>query len=133
MTAPGRSAALVVAGLAVASFAVVALTRNMSPEEEAAAPATTVAPTTVVPTTTVAVPVEAEALPVAEELTVVHLETPAPQIEGLSDTVSRVLAARGFAEMVGDEDPSGELPDSVVKVLAERGVTLSVAEDGGTP
>jgi hypothetical protein len=131
MTAPGRSAALVVAGLAVASFAVVALTRNLSPQEEAAAPVTTAVPTTT--TTTVTVPVEAEALPIADELTVVRLETPAPQIDGLSDTVSRVLAARGFAEMMGNEDPSGELADSVVKVLAARGVTLSVAEDGGTP
>ncbi|MFQ5555446.1 MAG: hypothetical protein ACE5GC_08775 [Acidimicrobiia bacterium] len=61
--------------------------------------------------------------------TIVHLETPAPQVEGLTAVVSRVLAARGFAESVQPDAISEELPPSVVRLLIERGVALSVAED----
>ena len=51
---------------------------------------------------------------------VVH--TPPPQIDGLTESVTRVLSASGF---VTDEG-ADELPQSVVNVLVEHGIALTI-------
>ena len=73
----------------------------------------------------------AEASP--SEVVVETVELLAPAVEGLDDSIVRVLHSQGF---LGTADPvalSGELPASVVSVLVERGVVLPVAGSGGGP
>ena len=58
--------------------------------------------------------------------TEVVITTPPPEIDGLSESVTRVLSAHGFA---GTEDIA-DLPASVTRVLIEHGIALTVAEEG---
>jgi hypothetical protein len=74
-----------------------------------------------------AVTIDAAAVPGLEAPPAeVTLEAPSPQIAGLSEAVSRVLVSRGFAGSEGVE----QLPDSVAGVLANRGITLTIAGEG---
>ncbi|MEA1901929.1 MAG: hypothetical protein U9N56_00215 [Actinomycetota bacterium] len=52
--------------------------------------------------------------------------TPPPQIEGLTESISRVLAVNGFAV----EETIEELPPSVIRTLSERDIALTIAEGG---
>lgn len=54
------------------------------------------------------------------------ITTPAPEIEGLSESVTRVLVTRGFA---ADENDQG-IPPSIVAVLSDRNIALTIAENG---
>ena len=58
--------------------------------------------------------------------TEVQVTTPPPEIDGLTESVTRVLSANGFA---GKEEID-ELPPSVVRVLVENGIALTIAEGG---
>lgn len=70
---------------------------------------------------------DATASPVATDATasVTVITTPPPTIEGLTEAVTRVLVANGYAL----EEQIDELPASVVNVLSENGIALTVAED----
>jgi hypothetical protein len=59
--------------------------------------------------------------------TEVVITTPAPTLTGVSDEIARVLAAEGFAA----EETVVGLPDSVVDLLNESGVVLTIAVEGG--
>lgn len=132
MTPGKRSTALIVAGLTVAGWSLVALGRTAAPEDGLVS----VEPSPMAEEAPLATQAAAAADAVSEGVeppitqpSVIHIETPPPEMDGLSATVSRVLTARGFAEVIGGEDASGELSDAVVAVLAARGITLSVAEE----
>ncbi len=89
-----------------------------------ATPIVTTAPT--VPTTTT----------IAPEPIVVTIEPTTPELAGIGDAATRVLYANGYARFTAPDDLDDELPPSVVQLLIERGVTLTVAVDadeGTTP
>ena len=56
----------------------------------------------------------------------VVITTPPPDIEGLSEAIARVLVVNGFAV----EETADEVPETVVRTLAERGIALTIAEKG---
>jgi hypothetical protein len=77
------------------------------------------------PTRDASLPVVAftqQSLPERPQETVV-VTTPPPTIDGVSAEVARVLAAQGFAA----REVVPELPASVVAVLRDRNVVLTVA------
>lgn len=61
--------------------------------------------------------------PVARETVIT---TPPPVIDGVTESVARVLANAGFA----GEETLTELPASVIRVLRDRNVVLTVAVPG---
>jgi len=81
------------------------------------------------PTTTVGVAT------VTTEPTVVTVTIPTPQIVGIGEATTRVLHARGFSEHMTTDEAAGSIPPEVFRLLAERGVTLTIATDDptGTP
>ena len=100
--------ASIVAGLLVAALGGWALLGLTAEEPQAVAPPpAVVAPVQVVSQAEPAVPAESIA------------------VEGVGQSVSEVLAARGFAERV---DLTGELPDSVLRVLEQNNAVLRIAE-----
>ena len=106
-------APLVAAGLAVAVIALLTMTWLAGREQQAdanAQPASTEQPLTTT------------SMPPADTI----VTTDPPVIEGLTESVVRVLVVNGYAI----EEATDELPDSVVKVLAERGIALTIAEEG---
>ena len=60
---------------------------------------------------------------------------PTPQIVGIGEATTRVLHARGFSEHMTTGEAAGSIPPEVFRLLAERGVTLTIATDDptGTP
>jgi hypothetical protein len=52
------------------------------------------------------------------------IEAQPPEIPGLSESITRVLSTNGFASVEHLE----EVPESVVRVLSERGIALTIAE-----
>jgi hypothetical protein len=73
--------------------------------------------------------------PVAEPEVVTMTES-APDIAELSPAIANLLHARGFAEATPGSELERDLPETVVQVLIDRGVVLTVAtdaEEGGTP
>jgi hypothetical protein len=56
----------------------------------------------------------------------VVITAPPPEIDGLTESVTRVLVVNGFAVEEGVEG----VPDSVVRVLSARGIALTIAGDG---
>lgn len=75
------------------------------------------------PAAPVGLPAAVESIVVAETI----VTTPPPEIEGLSESVARVLVANGYAA----EEAAAELPESVIRSLASRGIALTIAEEGG--
>jgi len=69
-------------------------------------------------------PVEPEVITVTE---------PAPEITELSPAVVGVLHARGFAESAPGAELESELPPSVVNLLIERDVVLTIATEAEDP
>ncbi|MDX1691625.1 MAG: hypothetical protein R3290_11445 [Acidimicrobiia bacterium] len=56
---------------------------------------------------------------------------PIATVDGLPGSISRVLVANGHAGIVPQSVLGETLPPSVVRVLIDHGVTLTVAEDAG--
>lgn len=100
------AAGLLVAMLAAIPLASVALT-DASPEVEVA---TTTA--TGISTTT------------TQPINIVT--TPPPDIDGLSESIVRVLISNGFAA----EEQAEDLPASVLRTLADHRIALTIAEGG---
>lgn len=97
--------ALVLTMIAVIPLALMMAVAPSDPEPEAAPSTETTTP------------------PPAPEVATVVVTTPPPDIQGVSEGVARVLTANGFA---GEETPEG-LPASVIAVLAERDIPLTIA------
>ena len=105
----------VVAGLTVAAIGVVPLLWLATTHEQ---------PGSSSPTATMATsPVASSESPPSE----IGAEAQPPEIAGLSESVTRVLVSHGFA----GSDGLDELPASVARVLADRGITLTVATATG--
>jgi hypothetical protein len=51
---------------------------------------------------------------------------PAPTIGGVTDQVARVLASEGFAA----EESLAGIPESVIALLRDQGVVLTIAVEG---
>lgn len=49
-----------------------------------------------------------------------------PELEGLTESVVRVLISEGFAT----EEETGRLPASITRVLAHRDIALTIEEEG---
>ena len=113
----------VATGLATAGLAIwlVAVVVAPEPEAEPVAATTAVLPTTDAPPTSAAEPV-------AESPVVIT--TPPPQIAGLTESIARVLATRGFASSLTADDIASQLPPSVYRALVDNGVVLSIATEG---
>lgn len=107
------SAGVIVGLLGAAPVVWMASAANQ-PDEQAAVAVTS---TTTAPVNTT---------PTANRPTETVVTTPPPQIEGLSESIVRVLVSEGFAS---DQDV-GEIPSSVANALAARGIALTVAEGG---
>lgn len=71
--------------------------------------------------------------PAPPEVSVETVELSAPSVEGLDESIVRVLHSQGFLGSSDSEALSGELPASVVSVLIEHGVVLPVARSGDGP
>ena len=74
-------------------------------------------------------PAPSTTLPVAIESTLpaeTIVTTPPPEIEGLPESITRVLMVNGYAA----EEAANELPDSVTRTLVDRGIALTIAEEG---
>ena len=108
----GQSSTSIGAGLLVAALAAIPLLWSPGTKETSEAP---------VPDT---VPVTTATKPAAAEEVVIT--TPPPQIEGLSESIARVLVVNGFAA----KETTDELPETVVRTLAEHGIALTIAETG---
>jgi biotin carboxyl carrier protein len=67
---------------------------------------------------------------VATSVAPVVITTPPPEMEGLSESVARVLSASGFASELTADDIAAELPGSVYRTLVDQGVVLSIATEG---
>lgn len=62
----------------------------------------------------------------------VVITTPPPEMQGLSESVARVLATQGFASEFTESDIANQLPGSVYRTLVANEVVLSIAtEDPG--
>lgn len=109
------------ASIVIALFGLLPL--GLMAMDSAAAPSTV---TVADPTTTAATPTDvALEQPAVGTQTVVT--TPVPRITGVSDEVARVLAANGFAAQEAVEG----VPESVVRLLSERGAVLTIAVPEG--
>ncbi|MCP3975327.1 MAG: hypothetical protein GY720_12655 [bacterium] len=81
----------------------------------------------------------AEAVPVRSVSTTttaptpVVITTPPPEIDGVSESIARVLSTHGFASEMSTEDVAGQLPPTVLRTLIANGAVLSIAteEDSG--
>lgn len=65
------------------------------------------------------------------EPTIVTIEPTTPELEGIGDAATRVLYANGYARYTAPDDLGDALPPSEVRLLIDRGVTLTVAVDAG--
>lgn len=61
--------------------------------------------------------------------TVVVEPVPVLEVDELNPAVVRVLQANGYAQMTDREFLDDELPDSVTRVLVDRGAVLTVVEE----
>lgn len=114
----GKSWASVAAGLIVGLLGtapVVWMASVANPSEDQAVAAVTSTTITLV-----------DSLGVADAPTETVVSTPPPQIEGLSESIVRVLVSEGFAS----DQEVGDIPPSVANLLAARGIALTVAEGG---
>jgi len=59
----------------------------------------------------------------------VVITTPPPEIDGLSESIARVLSTNGFASSLTADDIAAQLPGSVYRTLVDQGVVLSVATE----
>lgn len=107
-----------VAGLALAAYAVWGLMNGPAPDEPATA-------ATLPPVPTTAAVVEP---PVTEVIEVVEAPPPPPDVEGVSDAISNVLADTGHTELVSRSDLVESLPESVVSVLIDNDAVLEIAD-----
>jgi len=57
------------------------------------------------------------------EPAVVTLAPETPDLEGIGDAATRVLYANGYAQYTAPTDLDDDVPDSVVRLLIDRGVT----------
>lgn len=99
---------LIVAVIGLAVLTVLVLT---APEPEA----TSMATTTPAPTGTSGI-----------EPASTIVTTPAPEIAGLPESITKTLVANGFAA----REHTADLPPSVARVLSDAGIALTIAEEG---
>lgn len=66
------------------------------------------------------------AAPVAAESSETIVTTPPPAIEGLPESITRVLVTNGYAS----QEAVDELPGSVARTLARADIALTIAEEG---
>jgi len=59
----------------------------------------------------------------------VVINMPPPEIDGLTESITRVLASEGFASSLTADDAAAQLPASVYRTLVANGVVLSIAEE----
>ena len=111
------------AGLAVAVYAIWGLMSPAAPAEQATA-------ATLPPVATTAAPA---APPVTEVVEVVEPPPPPPGVEGVSDAISHVLADNGHTELVPRSELVDSLPESVVSVLIDHGAVLEIADAPAAP
>ena len=108
------------AGIAVAAIGLLPLLWVMNAshvEQPAAAEPITVAVPAPTATVTTTIP----------EPVIVTIEPTTPKLEGIGDAATRVLYANGYAQYTAPADLGDGLPPSVVQLLIDRGVTLTVA------
>ncbi len=79
------------------------------------------------PPVAAAIPAPTEGGPVPV-VVVETIELPTPYVDGLSDSIARVLHAGGFLGTTDPGDLAGELPGSVIGVLTKAGAVLPVPE-----
>ncbi|HSG80373.1 MAG TPA: hypothetical protein VLD62_12380 [Acidimicrobiia bacterium] len=115
-----RELALLIAGVGLAVFGLASALRAPAPGSEP--PAADASAPSVVATT---------AATVAREIVEVPRE-PTVTVEGVPDSVTRVLAAAGYAGRVTESSLTETLPPSVVRVLIDHGATLTVAQEAGS-
>lgn len=105
-------------GLTLAAYAMWGLMDGPAPVEEAT-------PATLPPVTTT----EAVAGPPVDEVAeVVEAPPPPPDVDGLSDAITHVLAERGNTELVTRSELLETLPASVVTVLIDNDAVLELAD-----
>ena len=113
----------VATGLVTTGLALWVAAAVSSPEPDSA---TSVAPVAVAETTLPTTP----ATVVAPDRVVIT--TPPPDMEGLTESIARVLSTSGFASSLSEDDIAAQLPGSIYRTLVDQGVVLSIAtEDPG--
>lgn len=111
-------AGLVTAALAaVTIFGLVSIAPNQADQSAASAPTTLVQDGA----TTSSHP---------QPTAVVTITTPPPVLDGLTESVARILSTSGFASELGADDIASQLPESVYRTLVAHEVVLTVATDG---
>ena len=113
-----------IAGGAVAILGLLPLLWMMGSTDEQSIPAAALVAVAATTTTTVTTTVP--------EPVIVTIEPTTPDLEGVGDAATRVLYANGYARYTAPTDLEDDLPASVVRLLIERGVTLTVAVDAET-
>jgi hypothetical protein len=115
------------AGLAVAAIGAVALIAvfGAPASDESASEPVVVAPAPP-PTTT------ASATTTSTGPVVVAVPSPAPDLGGVGEAVSRVLYGSGYATNTSPDQLEGALPPAVLALLIEREVTLTIATEADT-
>jgi hypothetical protein len=63
---------------------------------------------------------------------IITMTEPTPEVAEVSDSIVRLLHARGYIQNEAGSALEIELPETVVKVLIDRGVVLAVATEEGT-
>jgi hypothetical protein len=106
-----------VAGLALAGYALWGLMSTQVPAEQATAATLPPVPTTAAPEP-----------PVTEVVEVVEAPPPPPDVDGVSDAISNVLGDNGHTELVPRSELVDSLPESVVSVLIDHGAVLEIAD-----
>ena len=106
------------AGIAVMATGAIALVAmfGASPSEDAISEPVVA---TTMPATTTTTP----------EPVVVSVTTPTPDLAGVGDAVARVLYGSGYAKHTAPDELEGDLPPTVLELLIEREVTLTIATD----
>jgi len=96
------------------------------PEPTSAAEAAEVVPAPTIASTTTSVSSTSAVASVV-------ITTPPPEIEGVSESIARVLSSSGFASELSFDDVAGEIPPSVLRTLIANGVVLTIATEEAKP
>lgn len=59
----------------------------------------------------------------------VVITTPPPEIDGVSESVARVLSTHGFASEMSTEEIADQIPPTVLRTLIANGTVLSIATE----
>ncbi len=60
----------------------------------------------------------------------VVITTPPPAIDGVSESIARVLSTHGFASELGSDDIADQIPSTVLRTLIAHGAVLTIATEG---